>query len=343
MINGKPELVKPDIQTDIPTDKLIHNIVQIDKVYREEKKMYLLDLYLQQLPENKAGSFKVVETVAFKVIDQAQWVRVSDIEKVYHKQGETVKYISFVTYNIWFESFYKRERYQVLLRMIEQSDSDFICLQEVIYEFQMMLFKEKFVQDKYFLSNSEIHGGYGVLIMSKWPCKFYEAKFPTNMGRSLLLCETIINDKPVIVSTAHFESLGNGPIRKQQLEISFPILSIVDDAFLMGDFNFNSTWKLEQANISKDFDDVFLTLNNGVESFTMQKTPRFSAWRPDKILAKKSSKWKAEFIQRIGLFCIPSFAGENVNDIETDQKVRTPSDHMGLFSIFKLNESEEKQ
>lgn len=57
----------------------------------------------------------------------------------------------------------------------------------------------------------------------------------------------------------------------------------------MGDFNFDSSWKLEQANINEEYDDIYLTMNNGEETFTMAKTPLFPAWRPDKILVKKSS------------------------------------------------------
>lgn len=49
----------------------------------------------------------------------------------------------------------------------------------------------------------------------------------------------------------------------------------MDNGFLMGDFNFDSSWKNEQANISKDFDDIYLTLNDGVESYTMPKNPLF--------------------------------------------------------------------
>ncbi len=59
----------------------------------------------------------------------------------------------------------------------------------------------------------------------------------------------------------------------------------------MGDFNFDSSWKKEQANIDPEFDDIFLTLNAGSEGFTMPACGRCPPWRPDKIVAKKSSKW----------------------------------------------------
>ena len=65
------------------------------------------------------------------------------------------------------------------------------------------------------------------------------------MGRSLLLCETQINGKPLIISTVHLESLENADIRKMQMEIAFPIVKTVDDSMMMGDFNFDSSWKEE--------------------------------------------------------------------------------------------------
>ena len=97
----------------------------------------------------------------------------------------------------------------------------------------------------------------------------------TNMGRSLLICETLINNQPLAVATVHLESLANKYYREVQLSLSFKILAPFNNAMLMGDFNFDSSWE-EQANIDKEYDDIYLTLNNGVESFTMPKTPKFA-------------------------------------------------------------------
>ena len=72
------------------------------------------------------------------------------------------------------------------------------------------------------------------------------------------------------------------------MAISFPILKQVNDSFIMGDFNFHSTWP-EQKCIDSDFDDIYLTFNQGQESFTMPPSGNFPAWRPDKILSRKCS------------------------------------------------------
>ena len=99
----------------------------------------------------------------------------------------------------------------------------------------------------------------------------------------------------------------------------------------MGDFNFDSTWTDEQNAIDKDFDDIYLTLNNGKESATMLKKGRFKGWRPDKVLLKKKSNLKPKSIDIIGKYDIPSIKEENGY-----YHIRTPSDHFGIFTVVEL-------
>lgn len=56
------------------------------------------------------------------------------------------------------------------------------------------------------------------MIISKFPCQFFEMPFNTMMNRSLLVAEPIngLNGKPILVGTVHLESMGpNGKIREQ--------------------------------------------------------------------------------------------------------------------------------
>ena len=54
----------------------------------------------------------------------------------------------------------------------------------------------------------------------------------------------------------------------------------------MGDFNFDS--KIENWKIPTSFQDVWVCLKtSNEESFTMKKSKRFRAWRPDRICMKK--------------------------------------------------------
>ena len=54
---------------------------------------------------------------------------------------------------------------------------------------------------------------YGVLILSKWPFYCFEVKFPSRMGRTLLVAQTQINGVEVVVATAHLESLNSAEWR----------------------------------------------------------------------------------------------------------------------------------
>jgi len=54
-------------------------------------------------------------------------MRIQDPKEIVIKNKKIDK-ISFLTYNIWFDPFYQQERYQVIMRILDQSDADFICL-----------------------------------------------------------------------------------------------------------------------------------------------------------------------------------------------------------------------
>lgn len=122
------------------------------------------------------------------------------------------------------------------------------------------------------------------------------------------------------------------------MQEAFLVLGKFPNSFLMGDFNFDSSWTKEQAAIDPAYDDIYLSLKGGKEAFTMAATPYFPQWRPDKILAHKSSAWKPQAIKIIGNFSIPSFKEENPQAIAEDAKVRTPSDHLGLYATFTFSE-----
>jgi endonuclease/exonuclease/phosphatase family metal-dependent hydrolase len=117
---------------------------------------------------------------------------------------------------VWFESHNQKERTAVILQMIEEANADFVCLQEITGTFLTPLVQNSFVRNNYYLSGNGIRG-YGICILSKFPCFFSETKFITGMGRSLLTCETRINGNPFVVATSHLESMNSAELRKDQL------------------------------------------------------------------------------------------------------------------------------
>ena len=128
--------------------------------------------------------------------------------------------------------------------------------------------------------------GYGCLIITRFPCHFFEVPLESSQNRSLLIAEPIggINGKPILLATVHLESGDRREARKHQLELILKIISTCGNNMLMGDFNFNSTWKDQQSVITNNgYRDILLELI-GHEKFTMAKSPKYNEWRPDKIV-----------------------------------------------------------
>lgn len=120
----------------------------------------------------------------------------------------SVEFLTMYTQNIWFEDHNQEERFENLLKMIEESNADFICLQEVTQEFQLQLSTNSTIVSRYFVSGNIIKN-YGCLILSRWPFLCYEFIYKSStMGRSLLVAELQLNQKSFFVSTTHLESLG---------------------------------------------------------------------------------------------------------------------------------------
>jgi tyrosyl-DNA phosphodiesterase 2 len=247
------------------------------------------------------------------------------------------KTLSFITYNVWFEQVNFSNRLKSLFDILANYSPDFICLQEVTEPFLKELINKDFIRDNYCFSGN-FRGGYDVLMLSKYNVSFYDQSFRSRMGRNLLLTEinhSFDNEKfsNIIIATSHFESLNNANFRKDQLAVSFEILNKSENAFLMGDFNFDSSWKNEEANINENFKDCWFELRdknklNDEDRFTMPATSQFSAWRPDRILFKHSDLFELEFFEIIGKDVIEQ-------DVPNNQ-VKTPSDHYGLFSMFNV-------
>lgn len=222
--------------------------------------------------------------------------------------------------------------------MIIESNADFIWLQEVIAPFFEKLVQNEYIRDRYYFSGNSITD-YGLLMLSKWPCYFYDFPYEnTWMDRSLLVAETIFNGQPFLVWTTHLESLDNKSKRGKQIEyIQHEILQDRDSIF-MGDLNFDFNWSDEGKNIDKTlFTDLWTSLRDkNEEAFTMNGTTRFKPVVLDHVLLSNNSQFKPEYIQRVGNYWCRNFGTDLLNEIREDDVVRTPSDHLGLYSVISL-------
>ena len=58
------------------------------------------------------------------------------------------------------------------------------------------------------------------------------------------------------------------------------------NSVIVGDYNFDSSWKAEESVITDNgFEDIVHKFID-CKKETMLKTPRFPAWRPDKIVCQ---------------------------------------------------------
>lgn len=199
-----------------------------------------------------------------------------------------------------------------------------------------MLVENEWIKSHYYFSGNNITE-YGLLILSKWPAYFYDFPFQNSwMNRSLLVAETVFNGETFLVSTSHLESLDNRHKRAKQMNYIQNTLLKGFDSIFMGDFNFDYSWPDEVHHLDfNKFTDMWLALKDEHEEcFTKNATTRTNPAVLDHVVLASDSQFKPDFIQRVGNFCCRNFSQDLINEIREDDIVRTPSDHLGLFSVI---------
>ena len=108
----------------------------------------------------------------------------------------------------------------------------------------------------------------------------------------------------------------------------------------MGDFNFDYKWDTERNHFDWDkFIDIWEELKDpSDQSYTMPNTPYWPAVTFDHIILTKSCQFEQRFIERVGNYCCRNFDNSELHEIQNDDIVRTPSDHLGLFADIVLKE-----
>lgn len=125
--------------------------------------------------------------------------KIFKIEQETSSNPQTTSF-KFLTYNVWFDSFFRDERMKELFEILKNTSPDFIGLQEVLPEFFQCLVQQKWVQENYYVSdiNGESIKPYGVVLLSKnFPHKVSLFDMPSQMSRKLLVGEFQINGKMV--------------------------------------------------------------------------------------------------------------------------------------------------
>jgi len=268
--------------------------------------------------------------------------------------------VTCLTLNTWFELHFFQERCNALIGIIEKTKPDIVCFQEVTGPFLEIFCKNSTIQENYCLSNanSQPFPGYGVLMMTKKEmcAHYFSRKLPSRMGRTLLVsCFFFSDGSHFCVGTSHLESSRNAPVRKNQLEVIFPILEKISldivpdviknsekikfpnqftDILFMGDCNYDPKWTdciEEEVVKSHGFSDIWLELNPGDVGFTQPPKKQHKGNRIDKVFIK-STQCKPLTIQLIGTEDI----GTNCSECIESKGACTVSDHFGLFTVLKM-------
>lgn len=158
---------------------------------------------------------------------------------------------------------------------------------------------------------------YGVLILSRIPIhKLTMVSLPTQMYRSALIAEFIINNEIIQVGTVHLESLDSRLYREDQLHIISKHLTASTN-LLMGDFNFDSerNWDpketpLENDNIKKFYPkhvDLWFVLNPNdphAKTFDTEVNTMISGTTSERMRYDRqimnSETWKPKSIEMLG-------------------------------------------
>ena len=148
-----------------------------------------------------------------------------------------------VTWNVWFAPVDADARMAALFQEALGTAPDVLCLQEVVPELSKSLRASRGLRDAFAISQNDV-GAYGCMLLVRHELQptFQEVRFPSQMGRSLLIAEcSAPTAGRIAVATAHLESLGNAPTRAKQLKAARAALAGYEKAVLCGDFNFDST------------------------------------------------------------------------------------------------------
>lgn len=242
--------------------------------------------------------------------------------------------LTVATFNIWFDAHHIEARHNAILGLMEERRPDVIALQEVTLPALNLVLSKPWIQAEYQSTDLDGRtlGRYGVVLLSRIPMQRVTlTPLPSRMDRGLLVADLDIGGVPISVATVHLESLKEAATRGIQLQQIFDQLADRDNAVLMGDFNFCSSWQEENVRIRPDYVDVWPAVHPDNPGFTEDTTINRMRYllkgkhkhvRFDRILLK-SAMFQPSAIELLG-----------TQPISPEFPEVYPSDHFGLFATI---------
>jgi len=252
--------------------------------------------------------------------------------------GQTPGSLRVATWNVWFGELAFEQRTEALLAHLQRCDADVIALQEMTRRRLKALLRCPWVRERYALSDAtgQTLGEYGVLLLSRLPVEsFGLLPLPSRMGRSLLWATLGPGPRPLVVATAHLESLPPfAEKRREQLGIVTPALrSLPHDSLLVGDLNLDPGEEVDD--LTEEFCDVWPALHPGQPGLTRdparnlmraRKNPDSTPARIDRILLRSPrGGLRPRTIELLG-----------TDPIDGSGSELFASDHFGLLATFEV-------
>ena len=233
--------------------------------------------------------------------------------------------MKLLTWNIWFDPYENKRRWDALISEALAYHPDIIGLQEVTLPIMERISADPRLS-KWCYSEPKLdaRSSYDVLLMTRDPAQFTRYPLRSQMGRALVYTEL----QGLTVGTVHLESLRpNGQQRAHQLAEISTALASRDDALFMGDMNFPDHAPEESA-LHPIWRDLWRELHPEREGFTIDTTRnimRLRAKRGRRRRARydraflKSHRWDVQQIELVGVDALPY------------DRLTLPSDHFGVY------------
>jgi len=246
--------------------------------------------------------------------------------------------MTVATFNVWFDEFEREARWDALLDLLQRCDADIIALQEVTPPFLARMLRKSWLRSDFTVSDARgaTMPDYGVVLLSRVPVGEFELhELPTTMSRKLLLGRIRTGTLDISVGCLHLESLKEfGLYREEQLREIFRILEPAENAILLGDFNFCSTWD-ENLKIDDRYADLWPLLHPDDPGWTVDGEA--NAMR--KALGKSGKQVRFDRIlvrSAKGALRLRSIRLLGREPLSPKRPDVFPSDHLGLAATLQI-------
>lgn len=267
--------------------------------------------------------------------------------KTYFESGEKHHTITALSYNVWFNDAYARERTLKIISIIREQMPDLIGLQELTKDtFELV---DSRLSPFYQIFQAFISEGnpYGTCIMCKRDTvrivegednPYYYDYSNTEMSRRIIGCEVEFTNfvaPHFHVLTTHLESLPeNDTFRNSQFEIVKKVIKPLKNCILLGDFGiWNSNEQLEQNINNSKLNDAWIKMGCPYKvkySYNAKKNQNIKGrdqFRFDRVLYH-SHLIKPKLLGLVGR-----------NNVSNTVPL-PPSNHFGLLVDFQIKDSE---